>query len=234
MKADMPDDTTTGPGYKPIRNPDCKWYMDPDLFPDPSLPVGTQYAVGWAYLMSRDTVQTALRVAAGWELQPHRAPVWWGVLPWEDVMVGALLREAGWQQTSGLPQPGASGSVSNAFAEFRVWDHKGFRQPYASCGPNTVAKHLDLDAPALLRPLFEAEMQGVWGDADDDEDSGDGVIGSVARGDEAGGANAEGGESRGRRPGSVICSTGSFQPGDAAAWRTWRNSQAESRLTGTV
>lgn len=46
---------------------------------------------------------------------PRAAPAWWGRLPWEDVVVGALL----------------SGRVA-------LIDHPGFSHPFMACHADTV------------------------------------------------------------------------------------------------
>lgn len=58
----------------------------------------------------------------------------------EDVQVGLML-------SSYLPGP---------------YHHPGFKRPWDSCPPSTVARHLDVDAPALMAGLYEQEKSGLW------------------------------------------------------------------------
>jgi hypothetical protein len=44
-------------------------------------------------------------------------PAWWGRLPWEDVIVGALLR-----------------------GDVELFDHPGFRAPYKTCPADTLVR----------------------------------------------------------------------------------------------
>ena len=55
-----------------------------------------------------------------------RKPLWWGRMPWEDILVGSLLSGVG-----------------------RVHHHDGFKAAWQDCDRLTVLKHLDYDAPAL-------------------------------------------------------------------------------------
>lgn len=63
-------------------------------------------------------------------------PPWWGILPWEDVMVGALLK-----------------------GEVEITEHHGFLQAHQSCSRTMVVKHLDNQALALLDQMHSEEHQ---------------------------------------------------------------------------
>jgi hypothetical protein len=135
-------------GFKPIRDPASKWYLSQQELPDEVAPLGTPYAVGWSYLMSRDVALLVLQQAALYEADDGGAssasaggegrrarygigsgatgagsgsntsrPAWWGRLPWEDVVVGALLR----------------GAVA-------LYDHPGFMAPYMSCPDDMLVR----------------------------------------------------------------------------------------------
>lgn len=41
-------------------------------------------------------------------------------------------------------------------------DHPGFRAAWRSCPPETVLRHLDVDAPRLMPGLYEQEESGLW------------------------------------------------------------------------
>lgn len=58
---------------------------------------------------------------------------------WEDVLVSYLLLDA-------VAEP---------------QDHPGFRAAWRACPSTTVLKHLDVDAPRLLRGLHEQERSGA-------------------------------------------------------------------------
>lgn len=102
--------------------------------------MGAPYPVGWAYAMSRDVAHKTLGLAVRFTRQPDAAPRWWGRLPWEDVTMGALA------QVCGVP----------------LLNHPGFKHPFMSCGPDTVAKHVDNLAPGLLYDMHEDEVLGRW------------------------------------------------------------------------
>ncbi|KXZ53750.1 hypothetical protein GPECTOR_6g667 [Gonium pectorale] len=127
-------------GFKPIRDPESKWYLSPEDLSDRDAPVGVPYPVGWMYVLSRDAAEAALAKAVRYSRFPSSAPPWWGRLPWEDVTMGALLQ----------------GVVP-------LRNHPGFKHPFMPCLADTVAKHLDNLAPELQRPLAAAEEAGAWG-----------------------------------------------------------------------
>lgn len=138
------DSNTSGvfPGWEPLRDPSCKWHLSEEDLPDElAEPVlGVRWASGWGYLLSRDLAQIVARTAEMYAAIPSRKPGWWGRMPWEDVMVGAVLREAG----------------------ARVYHHEGFRAAWNDCGPPTVLKHLDNDAPLLQEGLYVQDRSGLW------------------------------------------------------------------------
>jgi hypothetical protein len=44
----------------------------------------------------------------------------------------------------------------------QVTHHKGFKAAWDGCGPDTILKHLDNDAPMLTQGLQSQEENGLW------------------------------------------------------------------------
>ncbi|KAL6777389.1 hypothetical protein ACKKBF_B21315 [Auxenochlorella protothecoides x Auxenochlorella symbiontica] len=131
------------PGWAPLRDPANKWYLaEADLSDAQAAPLlGVRWASGWGYALSRDLVHVVVERAAAAAAAPAAAaPPWWGRMPWEDIMVAALLRGSG----------------------ARVHHHDGFKAAWNDCGPGTVLKHLDNDAPLLQAGLHAQEASGLW------------------------------------------------------------------------
>jgi len=111
------------------------------LPPPPTSPARGADAAGWGYLLSRDAAAHALAVRDAWESGAAAAPAWYGAVRWEDVQLGLAL----------------SSAVRGPF------HHPGFKRPWDACGPDTVLRHLDADAPALVPGLHAQELSGLWG-----------------------------------------------------------------------
>lgn len=75
------------------------------------------------------------------ESAPALRPLWWGRMPWEDVLVARLLRDA---------------------SSARIAHSAGFKASWDACDARTVAKHLDVDAPRLVPGLRAQELSGLW------------------------------------------------------------------------
>jgi hypothetical protein len=144
-------------------------YLSADELPDEAAPLGAPYVVGWGYLLSRDAAQLVLGRAAQYSrcaACPAAAragggagdaercascagvavPAWWGRLPWEDVMVGALLR-----------------------GEVEAVDHPGFLAPHMSCPPDAVVSttlSLLAPPPCLRRRACSARTERLQAPAD--------------------------------------------------------------------
>ncbi|KAL4451696.1 hypothetical protein ABPG75_007358 [Micractinium tetrahymenae] len=127
-------------GYFPIRDKASKWFIGYDALPDSAVPFAIKYLAGWGLVLSRDMADHAVRSANLFLQQGDAAPAWFRSLPFEDVMLGMLLMDA-----VEAPQ-----------------DHTSFRAAWRSCGTTTAVKHLDVDAPALLKGLHEQELSGLW------------------------------------------------------------------------
>lgn len=67
-------------------------------------------------------------------------------MPWEDIMVGAMLRDVG-----------------------RVHHHPGWKAAWQDCDKGAVLKHLDNDAPALVVSRAGWVGWGVGGDSNEME-----------------------------------------------------------------
>lgn len=92
--------------------------------------------------MSIDVVSKSLALVKRYAFSdPSSAPGWWKKLPWEDVVVGALVKEAG-----------AAPFVHNP----------AFKTAWEPCAADTAIKHLDIEALHMLRPLQDLEDAGVW------------------------------------------------------------------------
>lgn len=68
-------------------------------------------------------------------------PLWWGRMPWEDVLVARLLRDR------------SAAPISHSV---------GFKASWDACDERTIAKHLDVDAPKLVPGLRAQELSGLW------------------------------------------------------------------------
>ena len=128
------------PGFVPVRDPKNKWYLSEEAYPDEYGPDNIRWISGWGYLMSRDVtehlMQKAGLVASN---SPESRPLWWGKLPWEDVVVATLLSDY-----------------------VKLYQHNGFKAAWDSCKNDTVLKHLDNQAPNLVSGLREQDKSGLW------------------------------------------------------------------------
>jgi hypothetical protein len=151
------DSNQTGvfPGWFPIRNRTSKWYLSSSDLPDDDCPLGARWASGWGYMMSRDVAQKAWDAAVqnamavghnGDENSTESRPVWWGRLPWEDVLIATLLQSYN----------------SNEKERVVASHHPGFKAAWDDCDKDTVLKHLDNDAPLLTAGLAVQEASGLW------------------------------------------------------------------------
>lgn len=132
--------TNSFPGFVPVRNQLNKWYLSEKNFPDEISPSGTRWISGWGYIMSRDIASIVLdKSLANAKASPEQRPPWWGRLPWEDVVVAALLKN---HTTLHL--------------------HNGFKAAWDECDKDTVLRHLDNQAPALTAGLAEQDRSGLW------------------------------------------------------------------------
>jgi hypothetical protein len=57
------DRNVTGmfPGFEPVRDPQNKWYLSEEVYPDSLGPHHIRWISGWGYLMSRDVVEHAMQ-----------------------------------------------------------------------------------------------------------------------------------------------------------------------------
>ncbi|GMH32579.1 hypothetical protein BSKO_00413 [Bryopsis sp. KO-2023] len=140
-------------GFYPERNRKSKWFLSQDEFPEKIAPLGAKYNLGWGYLLSRDLVEYVLGRVDEYLNNPTQRPGWWGVLPWEDTMIGTMLR----------------GRVD-------LINHLSFKAAWNTCTPDTLVKHLDLDAPEFHYLLYEAEKSGKWKEEAVDCSSADFVV----------------------------------------------------------
>lgn len=94
-------------------------------------------------VMSRDMAELVLADARRFSSSASSTdrPAWWGKLPWEDTVVAALL----------AMHNGTEASY-----------HTGFKAAWDGCGPDTVLKHLDNDAPLLTEGLDVQQKNGLW------------------------------------------------------------------------
>lgn len=143
------DSNQTGifPGWYPIRNSTSKWYLPESDLPDSDCPLGSRWNSGWGYMMSRDVAQKAWDAAVknAMASEPER-PVWWGRLPWEDVLIAFLLQSY----------------HSDEKEKVVLSQHPGFKAAWDDCDEDTVLKHLDNDAPLLTPGLQAQETSGLW------------------------------------------------------------------------
>ena len=132
--------TNTYPGFEPVRDPENKWYLSEDSYPDELGPDRIRWISGWGYLLSRDVVEHVWEEAESIaSKEVHQRPAWWGRLPWEDVVVATLLRD---------------------YTD--LYHHEGFKAAWDSCKNDTVLKHLDNQAPLLVAGLAEQDRTGLW------------------------------------------------------------------------
>ncbi|CAD7698040.1 unnamed protein product [Ostreobium quekettii] len=129
-------------GFKLIRDPKSKWFMPYEEFPDD---VGKQldglkYLAGWGYIMSRDVMLYVVWKWLSFRAHPEQAPPWFSNFQWEDVIMGYLVEQKG----------------------VKLKEHDGFKAAWRSCSNNTAVRHLDIDAPSLVRGLYEQEVSKVW------------------------------------------------------------------------
>jgi hypothetical protein len=128
------------PGFVPVRDPKNKWYLSEDAYPDELGPENIRWISGWGYLMSRDVTEHLMQksglIASN---SPENRPLWWGKLPWEDVVVATLLSDY-----------------------VKLYQHNGFKAAWDSCKNDTVLKHLDNQAPMLVSGLREQDTSGLW------------------------------------------------------------------------
>ncbi|PSC73855.1 putative beta-1,3-galactosyltransferase 16 isoform X1 isoform B [Micractinium conductrix] len=127
------------PGWDPNRDKTSKWYLSYKDLPDSHAPLGVRWCSGWGYLLSRDLAEFISNTAHMYAAIPAKKPLWWGRMPWEDIMIAAMLKGVA-----------------------RVHHHDGFRSAWQGCGSGTVLKHLDNDAPLLQEGLYVQELSGLW------------------------------------------------------------------------
>lgn len=137
------DSNKTGvyPGWTPNRDVRNKWYLSEDDLPDSHVDslLGVRWISGWGYLLSRDVAEVADSAASRYASQPSEAPKWWGRMPWEDILIAALLEN-----------------------RVTAHHHAGFKSAWDECDEKTVLKHLDWDAPSLLTGLQAQQENGLW------------------------------------------------------------------------
>ena len=132
--------TGTFPGWYPNRTASSKWYLPKEDLPSEECPLGVRWASGWGYMMSRDVAQHAWDTAvAHATASSEHQPSYWGRLPWEDVLMAAIINN--------------TAPVSH---------HPGFKAAWDGCDQGTVLKHLDNDAPRLVPGLAAQEASGLW------------------------------------------------------------------------
>ncbi|KAI3438546.1 hypothetical protein D9Q98_000974 [Chlorella vulgaris] len=127
------------PGWSPDRDPKSKWYLSEADLPTELAPLGVRWASGWGYLLSRDLAEYISNTALMYSAIPDKKPVWWGRMPWEDIMVATMLKDVA-----------------------QVHHHDGFKAAWQECDKDVVLKHLDSDAPALQEGLYAQEVSGLW------------------------------------------------------------------------
>eukprot|EP00891_Asterochloris_glomerata_P007774 jgi/Astpho2/7774/Aster-06066 len=126
-------------GFWPIRDPGSKWFIPFEDMSQQDAPIGTKYLAGWGYVVSWDSMQHVISKADLYAEQPMLAPKWYAGLHWEDVMIGLLL---------------------NDYATFQP--HGGIKAAWKSCEPDTIIRHLDVEALQLMAVLHEADQAGTW------------------------------------------------------------------------
>jgi len=129
-------------GFFPIRDPKSKWYLRYDELDDyTAQPIrGTKYLAGWGYIVTRDVALHAMKKVYAWDNKLENVPLWYPVMKWEDVLMGILV----------------SDKVSYPDSDFH------FKAAWRACTNETAIRHLDLDAPGLMRGLHEQEISGLW------------------------------------------------------------------------
>ena len=86
----------SGSGFRIVRDPQSKWYLSYEYFNEDAAAeiVGTLYAAGWGYILSRDLMFHAMKKVRAWDLGETAAPLWHNKLNMpEDVMIGALVSD---------------------------------------------------------------------------------------------------------------------------------------------
>lgn len=128
------------PGFVPVRDPRNKWYLSEEAYPDELGPDDIRWISGWGYMMSRDVTEHLMQKSSLISSSiPENRPLWWGKLPWEDVVVATLLSDY-----------------------VKIYQHDGFKAAWDSCKNDTVLKHLDNQAPNLVAGLREQDKSGLW------------------------------------------------------------------------
>ncbi|GMH44123.1 hypothetical protein BSKO_12057 [Bryopsis sp. KO-2023] len=129
-------------GFWPIRDPNSKWHLSwEELSDDMARQIrGTKYLAGWGYVLSRDMVSHAVWKANKWDNKEEKAPFWYDILKWEDVLMGLLLKDR-------LQYP---------------QEANGFKAAWRACTNQTAIRHLDFDANQLFKGLYEQEVNGLW------------------------------------------------------------------------
>lgn len=105
-------------GYQPFRDPASKWYQSYEELTDEMIQnmIGTHYAAGWGYLVSRDVAFHAMKKIYRWEQDSSQAPAWrYKFNNLEDIMFGFLV------------------------SDFASVDYDGrFKTPFQICDPSTT------------------------------------------------------------------------------------------------
>lgn len=156
------DSNQTGvfPGWYPNRTVASKWYLSEKILRDEESPLGVRWASGWGYLMSRDvalnawqsTIKYALGLTDTTGGSNSKRPLYWGKLPWEDVLIAALLSDTSFVDSS---ESGQKSSI-------KLSHHSGFKAAWDGCDEDTVLKHLDNDAPGLVAGLAAQDASKLW------------------------------------------------------------------------
>ncbi|KAK9831480.1 hypothetical protein WJX81_000249 [Elliptochloris bilobata] len=128
-------------GFYPLRDPKSKWFISYEEMPDAAVPWERKYLAGWGYVLSRDVAKYIAATVLRYERFPSLAPSWWRGLHWEDVMVGLLAGDYIGEQPTG---------------------DIAFVPAWKTCHNGTAVKHLDVDAPRVLRGLYEQQVNEVW------------------------------------------------------------------------
>ena len=131
-------------GFMAERDPANKWYLTYDEWPKNTKTV--PYASGWAYILSSDlseyivTTMDRYQHFASLGDRSKLPPFYTGMMKLEDVMVGYILDEIG----------------------VKARDTPAFKPGHIECHMNTIAKHLDIDAPFLMPVLSINDKSGLW------------------------------------------------------------------------
>eukprot|EP00889_Picochlorum_renovo_P007460 jgi/Picre1/34490/NNA_001958.t1 len=130
--------TNTYPGFEPVRDPENKWYLSEDSYPDELGPAGIRWISGWGYLVSEMPPSMC-----GKKLK-HCLK---GSAP-ETCMVGQA--------------PMGRCCCGNFLSDYTdLYHHEGFKAAWDSCKNDTVLKHLDNQAHACCG-LGEQDRTGLW------------------------------------------------------------------------